>query len=198
MKGLSDKEIEILLILTKDFSTDYNANNITKKIGITSAGAFKAMKNLEKKGLITGKKMGKAIFYKVNLKDYYTFRTIETLLINESKEEASRWLNEFKDLFNYVEIAVIFGSIIRYPEKANDIDLLVVFRKEKNNLVNKVIDERRALSIKAIHLVKQTLKDLDRNLRKKDKVILSAIKNGCILCGYDKLLEAVKNVTSIQ
>ena len=198
MKGLSDKEIEILLILTKDFSTDYNANNITKKIGITSAGAFKAMKNLEKKGLITGKKMGKAIFYKVNLKDYYTFRTIETLLINESKEEASRWLNEFKDLFNYVEIAVIFGSIIRYPEKANDIDLLVVFRKEKNNLVNKVRDERRALSIKAIHLVKQTLKDLDRNLRKKDKVILSAIKNGCILCGYDKLLEAVKNVTSIQ
>ena len=71
MKGLSDKEIEILLILTKDFSTDYNSNNITKKIGITPAGAFKAMKNLEKKRLITGKKMGKAVFYKVNLNDYF-------------------------------------------------------------------------------------------------------------------------------
>ena len=30
MKGLSDAEIEILLILIKDFSKDYNANNITK------------------------------------------------------------------------------------------------------------------------------------------------------------------------
>ena len=197
MKGLSDKEIEILLILSKDFSTDYNANNITKKIGITPAGAFKAMKNLEKKGLITGKKMGKAVFYKVNLGDYYTFRTVETLLINESKEKASRWINEFKDLFNHIEIVVIFGSIVKYPKKANDIDLLVVFRKEKNNLVNKIIDERRALSIKAIHLIKQTPEDLNRNLKNNDKVILSAIKNGYILCGYDKLLEVVKNVTSI-
>jgi len=197
MKGLSDKEIEILLILAKDFSTDYNANNITKKIRITPAGAFKAMKNLEKKGLITGKKMGKAVFYKLNLNDYYTFRTIETLLINESKEKASRWLKEFKDLFNHVEILIIFGSIIGYPKKANDIDLLVVFRKEKNNLVNKIIDERRAISIKAIHLIKQTPADLNRNLKNNDKVILSAIKNGYILCGYDKLLGVVKNVTSI-
>lgn len=195
MKGLSDKEIEILLVLAKDFSTDYNANNITKKIRITPAGAFKAMKKLEKKGLITGKKMGKAVFYKVNLKDYYTFRTIETLLISESKEKASRWLKEFKDLYKHVEIVIIFGSIVRSPKKANDIDLLVVFRKEKNNLVNKIIDERRVLSIKAIHLVKQTPEDLNENL--KNNVILSAIKNGCVLHGYDKLLGVVKNVTSI-
>ena len=197
MKGLSDKEIEILLVLFRDFSTDYNANNITRKIRITPAGAFKAMKNLEKKGLIIGKKMGKAVFYKVNLEDYYTFRTMETLLISESKEKASRWLKEFKDLSNHVEIAIIFGSILRYPKKANDIDLLVVFRKEKNNLINKIIDERRVLSIKAIHLIKQTPGDLRRNLKSKDKVILSVIKNGCVLCGYDKLLGVIKNVTSI-
>jgi len=195
MKGLSDKEIEILLVLFKDFSTDYNANNITKKIRITPAGAFKAMKKLEKKRLITGKKMGKAVFYKLNLDDYYTFRTMETLLISESREKASRWLEEFKDLFNHVEIAIIFGSIIKYPKKANDIDLLVIFKKEKNNIVNKIIDERRVLLIKAIHLVKQTPEDLNKNL--KNKVILSAIKNGCILHGYDKLLGVIKNVTSI-
>jgi len=195
MKGLSDKEIEILLVLFKDFSTDYNANNITKKIRITPAGAFKAMKKLEKKRLTTGKKMGKAVFYKLNLDDYYTFRTMETLLISESREKASRWLKEFKDLFNHVEIAIIFGSIIKYPKKANDIDLLVIFRKEKNNIVNKIIDKRRVLLIKAIHLVKQTPEDLNKNL--KNKVILSAIKNGYILHGYDKLLEVIKNVTSI-
>ena len=159
MKGLSDKEIEILLVLFRDFSTDYNANNITKEIRITPAGAFKAMKNLEKKGLITGKKMGKAVFYKVNLKDYYTFRTMETLLINESREKASRWLKEFKDLFNHVEIAIIFGSILRYPKKANDIDLLVVFRKEKNNLVNKIIDESHTFNKTDTRRFKQKSKE---------------------------------------
>ena len=196
MKGLTNNEIEILLVLFKDFFTDYNANNITKKIMITPAGAYKAMKNLERKNLITGKRAGKAIFYKLNLEDYYAFRTMETLLINESREKASRWLSEFKDLFKHVEIAIIFGSVLEYKKKANDIDLLVIFKKEENSIINKIIQERRFVSTKPIHLIKQTPKDLNRNLKMKDKVVLNAIKFGYTLCGYDKLLGAIKNVTS--
>jgi len=196
MEGLSNKEIEILLILLKDISTDYNSNNITKKIKITPAGAFKAMKNLEKRKLIIGKRMGKAIFYKVNLKDYYTFRTIETLLIDEARIKASRYIFEFKDLFKHTEIVIIFGSIIKNSKKANDIDLLTVFKKE-NIIINKIIKERKLISTKPIHIIKQTSKDLENNLKKKDKVILNIIKNGYVLSGYEKLLEVIKNVTSI-
>jgi len=197
MKGLSDKEIEILLVLLKDWSADYNANNITKKLKITPAGAFKAMRNLEKKKLIIGKRMGKAIFYKVNLEDYYSFRTMETLLISESREKVSRWISEFRDLFEHAEIVVIFGSIVRGPKKANDIDLMVVFKKEKNSVINKIIEERRLISTKPIHLIRQTPEDLNKNLKKKDKVILSAIKSGYVLHGYDKLLRGIKNFTRI-
>ncbi len=195
MKGLSNKEIEILLLLFRDFSTDYNANNITKKIKITPAGAFKSLRNLEKRKLVVSKKMGKAKFYKANLDDYYSFRTMETLLINEARTNASRWIFEFRDLFDKIEIAIIFGSVIRNPEKAGDIDLLIVLKKEKNRAVNRVIEEKRKTSIKAIHAIKQTASDLNKNLKKGDRVIINAIKNGYILHGYDKLLRVVNNVT---
>jgi len=197
MEGLSDKEIEILLVLLKDISTDYNSNNITKKIDITPAGAFKAMKRLEKRKLIIGKKMGKAIFYKINLKDYYTFRIMETLLINESRKKASRWLYEFKDLYSHTEIVIIFGSIIRNQKKAKDIDLLTIFKKENNKIINKITAERRLISTKPIHIIKQTPEDINTNLKKEDKVILNAIKNGYVLNGYEKLLKIIKNVTCV-
>ena len=197
MKGLSDKEIEILLLSTKDISNNYNSNNITKKIKITSAGAFKAMKNLEKKKLIVGKKMGKAIFYKVNLEDYYTFRIIETLLINEAREKASRWLEEFKELNEHAEIVMIYGSIIRDKKSAGDIDLLVISKKGDNKAIDKKIKERRMISTRPIHVIKRIQEELDESLKKRNEIILNIISSCYVLHGYDKLLESIKNVTSI-
>lgn len=197
MKGLSDKEIEILLLLVKDISNDYNSNNITQKIDITPAGAFKAMKRLENKKLITGKKMGKAIFYKVNLNDYYTFRTMETLLINEAREKASRWLAEFQELYKHAEIVIIYGSITRDQKNARDIDLLVISKQENNKMINKLIKERRVFSTKPIHVIKSTKKELTENLKKKNGIILNIISYCYVLHGYDKILEAIKNVRSI-
>lgn len=197
MKGLSDKETEILLLLFRDISNDYNSNNITQKINITSAGAFKAMKKLEKQKLIIGKRMGKAVFYKVNLDDYYTFRIMETLLINETREKVSRWLDEFKELYEYADIIIIFGSIVKNPKNANDIDLLVISKEENNNIINKIIKDRRIISTRPIHLIKKTKEDLNKSLKRKDEVILNVIRSCYVLHGYDKLLGVVKNVTSI-
>jgi len=197
MKGLSNKEIEILLLLVKDISKDYNSNNITQKINITPAGAFKAMKNLEKRNLVKGKRMGKAIFYKADLKDYYTFRIIETLFIDEAREKALRWLDEFKELYKYAEIVIIFGSIIKNPKNANDIDLLVVFKKEESKNIENIIKNRKMISTKPIHVIKITIEDLNKSLRRKEDVILNIIKSCYVLNGYDKLLKSIKNVTTI-
>ncbi len=195
MKGLSDKEIEILLLLVKDISNNYNSNNITKKIKITSAGAFKAMKNLENKKLIVGKRLGKAIFYKVNLEDYYTFRVIETLLIDEAREKAPRWLEEFKELNEHSEIVLIYGSIIRNQKKAEDIDLLVISKDKKG--IDKIIKERRIISTRPIHAIKRSYQELTEDLKNKNEVILNIINSCYVLHGCDKFLEGIKNVTSI-
>lgn len=190
------KENEVLLTLFKDFSRDYNANSLSKQINITPRGALKILKNLQKQGLLISKQFGKAVFYKINLEDYYTFRTMETLLIYEARERAPRWLSEFKELFKDVEIAVIFGSIIRNSKKANDIDLLLVFTQKKMKSVKNFIDEKNKILLKPIHPIMQSPNDIEKNLKKKDPVVLNALSRGYILHGYDKLIKVVKHVTS--
>ena len=198
MENLTSKEKEILLVLLKDFSTNYNSRSIIKKVAITHPGAFKAMNRLAKNELVVGKRMGHAVFYKVNLNDYCAFRIMEVLLISEAKEKAGRWLYEFKDILAHAEAAVIFGSILRNPQKANDIDILLVFKREKNRIIDKLLEEKRTVSLKAIHINKQTPEDLMKNLINGDEVILSALRTGYVLQGYEMLLKLIKDVTGKQ
>lgn len=198
MKGLSDAEIEILLVLVKDFSKDYNSNNITKEVNITRQGAFKVMKHLAKKGILKSKQMGKATFYKANLEDYYVFRTIETLLITESREKAQRWLFEFRELDTLAEISVIFGSVLKDQNKAKDIDLLVVFKKNNYKAIMAMLDEKNKILTKPIHPIMQLPSDLVKNLKDKDKIVLNILRRGHVLSGYDKVLEVIKNAASKQ
>ena len=198
MKRLTNKESEIILTLFKDFTNDYNANSISKKIGITPRGALKMLKNLKSQNILTSRRLGKAVFYKINLSDEYIIKLISILLMEESREKASRWLSELKGLLEYADIAIIFGSIIRNPKTANDIDLLIVFKKEKYSMIEKEINQRRKISTKVMHVVKQTSDDLIKNLKKKDEVILDIIKKGYVLQGYEKLVKIIENVTSFQ
>lgn len=196
MSSLTPKENEVLLVLFKDFNKDYNSNSLSKIVGITPRGALKILKNLHKQNLLMRKQFGKAVFYKVNLEDYYAFRTLETLLIYEAREKVPRWLAEFKELFKDVEIAIIFGSIIRNPKQANDIDLLLVFTQKNLKQVKSFINEKNKILLKPIHPIMQSLNDIKKNLKKKDPVVLNALRRGYVLQGYDKLIEVVKNVTS--
>lgn len=196
MNTLTPKENEVLLALFKDFSKDYNANSISKRAGITPRGALKILQHLKKLNLVLSKPFGKAVFYKVNLDDYYTLRVMETLLMAESREKAPRWLSEFQELFKEVEIGLIFGSITRQPKEAKDIDLLLVFPQKKMKSVKNYIQEKNKILLKPIHPLMQSPEDIKNNLKKKDPVILSALSTGYVLSGYEQLLEVVKSVTS--
>src|SRR3989344_5894972 len=112
MVSLTKKESEIVLKLFKDFSKNYNANSISKEINISSRGALKILKHLEKEHFVTSKKLGKAVFYKLSLYDLYVRKIVELLLIEESRNKAQRWIEEFKEIFDYSEVIIIFGSII--------------------------------------------------------------------------------------
>ncbi|MBI1972526.1 nucleotidyltransferase domain-containing protein [Candidatus Woesearchaeota archaeon] len=195
MRPLTKKESEVLLLLFKEFSKDYNANSLAKVAGITPRGALKIVKSLKSQGLLISKQLGKAVFYKVNLQEYYAFRTVEALLMQEAREKVPRWIFEFNEIYPDTEIAIIFGSAVKDIKKANDIDLILVFKEQKVKKIKKFIEEKNRISIKPIHLIMQTPSDLRNNLRKKDKVIVNALKYGYILHGYDKCTGMVKDVT---
>ena len=194
MNSTSKLEKQLMLKLFKELKVDYNASSISKGLGKTRVGTFKALKNLERKGLIKGKILGKATFYKPSLNEEYTSKTIELLLMEEAKEHI-RWLDEFKEIYSHAEIVIIFGSILRNEKKAGDIDLLIILNQKSNPALNKTIDEKNGILIKKIHPIKQTQHDLISNIKKDDKVILSALKEGIVLHGYGDLVRLIKNVS---
>lgn len=193
---LTNKESEILLKLFKDFSKDFNANSISKDIKITPRGALKIFKKLGENNLIKGRCLGKAVFYRINFNDEYTCKIIETLLIAQAREKASRWLEEFKDIFKDTEIIIIFGSVIRNPKEAKDIDVLFVFEKKKYRKITDFVENKNKILIKKIHNIFQTMEDLNINL-KNNKAIQDAVRTGYVLYGQNKLIEAIKNVASV-
>ncbi|MEK6824740.1 MAG: hypothetical protein AABY02_02690 [Nanoarchaeota archaeon] len=131
MVGQTRKESDILLKLFKDFSKNYNSNSISKEVNISPRGALKILKKLEKDKILVGRKLGQATFYKLNLNDLYARRVMEVLLTKEARDKAQRWISEFKEVFSYADIVIIFGSMIKNPAHASDIDLLLVFKSRK-------------------------------------------------------------------
>jgi predicted nucleotidyltransferase len=195
MVVLTDLEGELVLKLFKDFSKDYNPNSIAKEVNKTRMGTFKALQSLEVKGIMKWQTLGKARFYKLNLENPYARKTAELLLMDEANKH-QRWADEFKELFEHVIIAILFGSIIKNDNKAQDIDVLLVYAEKNNFAVNSFIKEKNELLIKKMHPVKQTKEDLIKNLKKKDQVMLDAIRTGVVLHGFQEFVELIANVTS--
>jgi predicted nucleotidyltransferase len=191
---ISDKEKAILVLLFKDFSTSYNARSISGKVGMTPRGALKAFKNLEKQGFVVARRFGRAIDYKFSFSSVLAKKSIELFLLEEAELKHKRWLAEFDGLAD-ANILVLFGSAARKEKDYNDIDLVVVVRKEKLNAVSKAVAEKQELMTKRIHVVWQSPGDLMKNLKKKDPVMLDALRTGVVLKGQNELIGVVENVT---
>jgi predicted nucleotidyltransferase len=195
MKALTKKESELLLVLCKDYATNYNANSLSKLTNITPRGALKMLKNLTSQHLLISKKYGKATFYKINYEDDYTKKLIATLLMQEAKEKSSRWIAEFKDISKIVELIILFGSTIKNPKKAKDVDVILVIKKKNYKKVMDFVEQKNRILLKPIHAIIQTPKDLPKNL-KANAATLNAICEGTVLYGSDTLVEVLERVTS--
>ena len=191
MVGQTRKESDILLKLFKDFSKNYNSNSISKEVNISPRGALKILKKLEKDKILVGRKLGQATFYKLNLNDLYARRVMEVLLTKEARDKAQRWISEFKEVFSYADIVIIFGSMIKNPAHASDIDLLLVFKRRKYKEVSDFINDKNKILLKKIHDIPQTMQDLTENL-KKNPAIIDAIRTGYVLHGFNELVEVIK------
>lgn len=195
METITKNEMEVMLKLFKDLEHSYNANNLSKEIKLTPMGTLKILKKMEKNGLVISQQLGKAIFYKPDLKKEYTRSYIKLILQREAEQsppKIKRWVNESKEFDKYASIGIIFGSILTKPDP-EDIDLLLVLKKK--NGADNLVKEKNKVNIKKMHLVKQTIQDLKKNMKKKDMVLLSILRRGIVVFGHEKLIEVIKDAT---
>ncbi len=192
---LTEKEKQLLLLLFKDFGARYNARSISSKVGMTPRGALKALKALEKQYFVTAEPFGKAIEYKFNSGSAVAKKTVELFLLEEAEQEHKRWLEEFKN-FEEVEIILLFGSVVKKAKNYSDVDLLIVLTQENFPIIKKRIEEKNKILIKKVHPIFQAPNDLPENIKKKDAVVLDAIRTGVVLKGWTKYVEVIADVTN--
>ena len=186
METLS-KEQEILKILFKEFKESYNSRSISRKIGLSHAGAFKLLKKLEERKIVAAKRIGRANIYSINLENPVAIKELELLLAIEAQKN-SKWLEEFRELKEKTSFVILFGSIIKNEKEAKDIDLLIVSDKKKFPEIKKIIEDKNRITAKKIHALIQTPEDFLKDMKNNNKVILEVIRTGIVLLNNETLI----------
>lgn len=195
MIGLTKKEQEALLIIYKDVNGYYNANSLSKELGITQVGTMKLLKRFEKNKILLGKKIGKSIVYKINIEGEFVQKLIAFALMNEAGEYP-RWKNEFKDLYKKDRILLFYGSASRNYSSAKDIDVFVVIDRKDFSEVSKKIKQIQSRLPKELHAIKATKEDLVKNIKENNKSMFEIIKTAIVLCGYDEYMGVINEFAS--
>ncbi len=187
------KKQEIIKLLFKDFLTKYNSRNISKKINISHVGSFKILKKLEKEEIVKHEEVGRALIYSLNLGNQIANKEIEMIFLLES-QNFKRWIEEFKDLEDKAKFLILFGSITRNAEQANDIDILIVADENKLEDIKKIIKKIQKYTNKKIHPLIQTINDFKKDVNERNKVMIEIIKTGIVLYGQEDYIKLLKSL----
>ncbi len=193
MEKITDNEMLFVLSIFKSPEIEYNANSIAKHMRISSMGALKIAKRLEKENILISKEFGKAKFYKPNFNSDYVKQYIKFLLKRESEQAPAyikRWVSELKKIKSADSI-ILFGSILKKYEEARDIDVLLITDDKRFSKLKKEIEDINLINVKKLHPLYQTEKDLKENIKKHDKPVLDAIK-GIVIFGEDKIISLLE------
>ena len=190
---ITEKEMQFILTLFKNFETEYNAHSIASVLNMSSMGALKIAKRLEKEHIITSRQLGKAIFYKVNFSHEYTRQYLLFLLKREAEHThpyIKRWITEIQKIKS-ADAALLFGSVLHKQKEANDIDILFMTDNKRFPALKKEIEVINLLNSKKIHPIYQTENDFISNIKKRDKVVLNALK-GIIAFGEETIIDVIQ------
>ena len=190
---LTNNEKKVIRTLLFSFGEEYSINEIARKCDIAPNGALKILKKLAKEGIIILKKIANISSYSIEFANSKTRSILELTLIEEANNRIKNRLEDLEELKKTAELAIIFGSYITEKKNPEDIDLLFVLKEEN---FKKYKEETKkvypSMPVK-VHDILQTEADLEKNIIKKDKVIIEILRKGFILWGQDKLIRIIQN-----
>jgi predicted nucleotidyltransferase len=194
MVSLTNNEARVIDFLIRNFTNKCNINQLSRELSLSPRGTFKILKKLESLNYLVSSKEGNNVFYSINYDLENTLDLCKFVLAGDKPSAYVRvQINEIKKLKELVTSAILFGSVLTKENKANDIDVILVFDEKNFSKIEKTLADMNILSVKKFHAIYQTEKDFMNNIRKQDKVILSGIKTGIVLWGKGLFLESIKN-----
>jgi len=189
----TQNELRIIEFLFRHFDENLSINSLASAFELSPPGTMKILKKLRNQKILVSQRKGLADFYKLNLALDATINLLKYLLESaDIKKQTVPYVNELAALKPCAKMCILFGSILSDSKTAKDVDIIIVIDKDDFGSAHKIIRSIENHLGKKVHAVMQTEDELRDNLKKKDSVILSAIKAGIFLWGSEYMLRGMK------
>jgi predicted nucleotidyltransferase len=161
----------------------FTESELERIAGIPQASVHRNVKSLMDNGLLDRKRIGKANLFSLN-KEHTLYQ-----LLQSNFEAERNVLVELKNMIEgsvknlpQIELAVLFGSIVKGMERADsDVDIFIVCKGEKSKLDDKLTDMTNISQNKFGNPVSLIIKNEEELQDLKNRSIFSEIKNGEII-----------------
>lgn len=196
---LTFNEKKALLEIFKGISHYYNANSLSKVLGISRVGAMKMLRKLLKEGVLQSETIGKSIVYKTRLQDDYVQKLMAFILADEAQMH-KRWKTEFEGLFKAGRVIILFGSVLRNYNQARDIDLLIILKRDNRvewAEIKEAIRHKEEVLPKKVHWLPFIEENFKSDVKKKNKAMMDIVKNSVVLYGQNTYVELMQNVSGV-
>jgi len=192
---ITEKQSKVLKFLaTGSYSENY-INNIAKECSLAVSSSQWILNNLEEQGIVSHQSIGNVKSFNINFND----KSRDFLSIAYSEEINSKLENrrrELESLKDVSKVAIVFGSYL-HKKDPNDMDILFVLNKSDDyNKLNDGLKEVGYVVPVKIHAILQTKKDLIGNIKKRDKIIINALREGKLLWGSKYLVEVLEDANT--
>jgi len=187
-------EIQIVKFLFKHYRDKYNSRQLARVLNINHAHTSKLCNLLASKNLLVREEIGNSVYFSYDYNNKLAINFMEYILSLEEKE-FPKWLtvvlhvlNKFK---NYIQMGLVFGSSVKTKD-FQDIDILLVYNKDKSRVIKKIKDEIRKSELveKPIRYIDITEKDI--LLNKKDKIFYNILSDNLVFYKPEKYIEVIK------
>jgi|GEM_PF-1433464 len=187
-------ELKIAKYIFRHYRDRYNPRQLAKLMDINHAHANKLCNSLADKDILTKERIGNAAYFRYNYNNKSAMKFMEYLLSIEEKE-APQWLEvplySLKKLKPYLQAGLIFGSSVKM-KSFNDIDVILIYKKEEKNNVARMKDEIRKSGLveKPIKYVEISKEDIVKN--KDDNIFYSILSESMVFHNAEKYVEVIK------
>lgn len=184
-------KVKILRFLFNE-NDEHTGRTVAKAINMSASSTYTALQEMKEAGVISARRKGNAILYKIRDNDYF----VKNLLFPLFKKEKAMYDNIFSiikrnilvDKQNVVSV-VLFGSAAKSQETVNsDIDILIITKNARDiSKINKLADSLSIKMAKSFHVAFSpyilTKAELVRKYLKKEPIIKSILDNNKLIYG---------------
>ena len=192
-KMITKKQSKVLKFLaTGSYSENY-INNVARKCDTSVSGAQLILTNLEHENILNHEDIGNMKSFNIKFNEK-SKSYLNLAYMGELTNKLENRKRELEPLKENSKVAIVFGGYL-HKKDPNDIDILFVLNKngDYSNFNEKLREIGHIIPIK-VHAILQTKKDIIENIKKKDKIIIEALRNGVLLWGNKFIVEVLEHV----